>query len=406
VTKHTPLWLDRYTSRGRTNQPRFRGEADAGVVVIGAGLTGAACALTFTAAGVKTVVLEAGRIGAGATAGSPGLVREDFDTPFVETAATYGLRTTRTLWQGMRRASRDLAAALRRHQVRCDLRAMDLLHLCGRDDESIARLRREYEARRKAGFDHSWLTASQAEDATGVAAGGAIRTRGFALDPYRACLGLAAAAAARGAAVFERSPVKRIRTSRRGVEVVADGGTVRADAVVIATGAPLADLRSLRRHLRPEHGYAVVTAPLGAAARSQVGMRTSAQRDEAAPPHFLRWLRDDRVLFWGADQAPVASRSQSSALEQRTGQLMYELSLIYPAISGTRADWSWHFDHEGSVDGLPYIGPHRNFPHHLFALAHGRHGAAVSWLAARLLLRRFKDEAAKGDELFGFARVL
>lgn len=406
MTKHTPLWLDRYTSRGRTTHPRFRGEADAGVVIIGAGLTGAACAYTFTAAGIKTVVLEAGRIGAGATAGSPGLVREDFDTPFVETSATYGLRTTRTLWQGMRRASRELAASLRRLQVRCDLRPRDLLHMCSRDDASTTRLRREYEARRKAGFDHSWLTPSQVEDATGMAAGGAIRTRGFALDPYRACLGLAGSAASRGAAIFERSPVKQIKTTKNGVEVVADGGTVRAQAVVVATGAPLPDLRALRRHLRPEHGYAVVTAPLTAAARGQVGLRTSAQRDDATPPHFLRWLKDDRVLYWGADQAPVASRSQRSALLQRTGQLMYELSLDYPAISGTRADYSWHFDHEGSVDGLPYIGPHRHFPHHLFALAHGRHGAAVSWLAARLLLRRFKDDAAKGDELFGFSRIL
>ena len=59
-----------------------------------------------------------------------------------------------------------------------------------------------------------------------------------------------------------------------------------------------------------------------------------------------------------------------------------------------------------TVDGLPYVGLHRNFPRHLFALGHGRHGAAVAWLAARLLLRQFQGAPDKGDELFGFSRIL
>jgi glycine/D-amino acid oxidase-like deaminating enzyme len=55
---------------------------------------------------------------------------------------------------------------------------------------------------------------------------------------------------------------------------------------------------------------------------------------------------------------------------------------------------------------LPYIGPHRNFPRHLFALGLGRHGAGASWLAARVLLRQFAGKPAKGDDHFGFPRIL
>jgi glycine/D-amino acid oxidase-like deaminating enzyme len=93
-------------------------------------------------------------------------------------------------------------------------------------------------------------------------------------------------------------------------------------------------------------------------------------------------------------------------LGQRWGQLMYELSTLYPAISGAMPEWTWDFAHDGTVDGLPFVGLHRNFPRHLFALGHGRHGAGVAWLAARLLLRHFQGEPDKGDELFGFARIL
>ena len=405
MIRHIPFWFDRFPKSRRPSYPRHRGHVDTSVVILGGGLTGAACAATFATAGVKTVLLEADRIGGHTTAGSSGLLREDFDVTFQSTAAAHGLRAARLLWQGVRRSALDFAAALRRYEIRCDLAPQDLL-LLARDANSAKSLRRDYQARRDAGLDHSWLTAAAVQREAGVAGAGAIRTRGAVLDPYRACVGLATAAASRGAGVFERSAVTRIRAASRHVDVTTDGGTVRAEAVVIATGAPLGDLRALRRHFRPEQGYAVVTESLPAAVRRQLGPRTAALRDSASPPHFLRWLKDDRVLFAGADQAPVPLRAREKTLVQRTGQLMYELSLIYPEISGASAEWSWDFTHESTVDGLPCIGLHRNFPRHLFALGHGRNGLATAWLAARILLRQYRGEPEKGDELFGFARIL
>jgi glycine/D-amino acid oxidase-like deaminating enzyme len=405
MIRHHAFWFDRYSRSRRPSYPRHRGQAEADVVIVGGGLTGAACAFAFASTGVKTVLLEADRIGAGSTAGAVGLLREDFDAAFHDTASAHGLRAARLLWQGMRRASLDFAAALRRLEIRCDLSRQDLLLIARSTDDGKA-LRKDYQARRDAGFDHSWLNPREVDREAGVGSGGAIRTRGGALDPYRACIGLMAAAAARGAEAFERSPVTRIRVRSKHVEVTTRAGTVRADSVVVATAAPLADLRPLRRHFLVEEGYAVVTESLPAAVRRQLGQRAAAIRDTAPTPHFLRWLRDDRVLFAGADRAPGPSRARAQTLVQRTGQLMYELSVLYPAISGARPEWSWEYGHQRTVDGLPCIGVHRNFPRHLFALGHGRHGVGTAWLAARLLLRHYQGELEKGDELFGFSRVL
>ena len=375
-------------------------------MIVGCGLAGAACAWSFASAGVKTIVLEADAIGAAATARSLGIGREDFDASFRDTAAAYGLRDARSLWQQMRRASLEFPAAIRRLGAKVDLAPSDLVTFARRDPESVRRLQREYQARRDAGFDHGWIKpAALARDAA-VESGGAIRTRGFSLDPYRACVALAAAAAARGSSIYERSPVRRIRATRKYVDVTTGESTIRAGAVVIATGAPLADLGALRRHLKAHHSYAVLTEALPAKVRREVGARSASMRDSDVPPHFLRWLRDDRILFSGGDQPAVAARRQEKALVQRTGQLMYELSVLYPAISGLQPDWSWDFSHYETVDRLPFIGLHRNFPRHLFAIEGARHGAAFAWLAARILLRRYQGEPARGDDLFGFSRVL
>lgn len=402
---HVPYWLDSVPRARRPSYPRFRGELDTDVVIIGGGLTGCACALTFAAAGVKVLLLEAEAIGQGATARSSGLVREDFDASFKQTVSTHGLAAARILWEGFRRASLDCAATLRRLHVRCDLAAEDLFSVAPRDPESAAALKREYQVRRAAGLRHSWTTPAVLARETALESGGAIRTRGARLDPYRACLSVAAAAAARHAGIYEHSRADRVRAARKQVEVTTDGGVVRAQAVIIATSAPLRDLKALRRHLEPQLGYAVVTEPLPAAVRRLVGRRAGALRQDSVPPHVLRWL-GDRAFFSGAEQPELPARLREKALVQRTGQLMYELSLLYPAISGLAAAWSWDVTHYQTADSLPFAGTHRNFPRHLFGLGGHRHGAAFAWLAARLLLRSFQGLPAKGDELFGFARIL
>jgi glycine/D-amino acid oxidase-like deaminating enzyme len=404
--RNLPYWLDRFPRTRRPSYQRFRGSADTSVAIVGGGLTGCACAASFAAAGVKVVLLEAEAVGAGQTARDLGLVREDFDASFQETVAAHGLRASRTLWRAMRRASLDFSAALRRMQVKCDLTPEDLLSFARLDPESARRLQREYQSRRAAGLEHGWLTPAAFARETGLESGGAIRTRGASLDPYRACVALAAAAAARGAALHEASAVRKIRAGRKHVEVTTDTGSLRAEAVVIATAAPLPDLRALRRHLKPQIGYAVVTEPLPAAVRREVGRRSAALRDDAVPPHMLRWMREDRVLFSGADQREIPVRARDKALVQRTGQLMYELSTLYPEISGLQPEWAWDYTHYETVDRLPFVGLHRNFPRHLFAIGAGRHGAGFAWLAARVLLRQHQGETAPGDDLFNFARVL
>jgi glycine/D-amino acid oxidase-like deaminating enzyme len=402
-----PYFFDTFPKSRRPEYSRQSGDIQTEVVVVGGGLTGCACAASFAAAGVRVVLLEADRIGAGETARSAGLVRQDLDASFQESAALHGLRTARHVWQGFRRASLDFGAALRRFGVRAELAPQDLLSFTRGGADAARRLQKEYQARRDAGVEGSWLNARALAAEAGIpGTGGGIRVKGDVIDPYRACVGLAAAAAAKGAIVHDRTSVRRVRAGRKSVQVKTDRGIVTASAVVLATGGLLDDVGALRRHFQPRQTCAVVTGTLPAAVRREVGKRSAALRDTHDPPHVLRWLSDDRVLFSGADQPPVAARQRDRLLVPRASELMYELTTMYPAISGVQPEWAWETIHYGSPDGLPVVGPHRNFPRHLFALGHGRHGAGVAWLAARVLLRAYLGELAKGDELYGFARVL
>jgi glycine/D-amino acid oxidase-like deaminating enzyme len=199
-----PYFFDTFPKTRRPDYPRFKGDGRATLVIVGGGLTGCASALACAASGVRIVLLEADRIGRGMTAGSVGLLRQSFDASFQETATRHGLRTARHLWAAMRRASLDFAAALRRFGIRADLSDQDLLYFTRNGPDAERRLKREYQARRDAGLDLTWLNKAALRRESAIDADGALRTEGMALDPYRACVGFAAAAEARGATALSR----------------------------------------------------------------------------------------------------------------------------------------------------------------------------------------------------------
>jgi glycine/D-amino acid oxidase-like deaminating enzyme len=350
--------------------------------------------------------LEAEVLGGGMVGGDAGILRDGFAGPFQEAVAQHGLRTSRAVWDTMRRGSLDFAAALRRYRIRCELEPQDVITFAPVGQEVARTLKREYQTRHDAGVEGTWMSPGAVSRETALESAGAIRAHAATIDPYRACLGLVAAAAARGARVHEHSAVKRIRASRRDVEVVTERGSVRAETVIVATAAPIQDLRGLRRHLHAEHAYGVVTEPLSTPMRRQVGSRQSVIEYASEPGRVVRWLPDDRVLVHGARQPEVAARAADRALVQRTGQLMYELSLIYPAISGLQPTQSWSGTDYATVDGLPFLGPHRNYPRHLFAFGSSRHGAGLAWTAARVALRHFAGESTRADQELGFGRIL
>jgi glycine/D-amino acid oxidase-like deaminating enzyme len=106
----------------------------------------------------------------------------------------------------------------------------------------------------------------------------------------------------------------------------------------------------------------------------------------------------------GADRESPPDRLREKTTIQRTGQLMYELSTMYPDISGMIPEYGWDAAYARTADGLPYIGPHRNFPRHLFAFGDSSHSVTGAHLASRMLLRHYLGELDPADELFAFTR--
>jgi glycine/D-amino acid oxidase-like deaminating enzyme len=394
-------WIDTFPRSRRPDHPRLRGELTADIVIIGGGLTGCATAYACAVAGLKPIVIEAHRIGQGSAGRGAGLLLPEPGPSFRDVTEKHGLRTARRIFESWRRASQDAAALIRRLKIQCGLDACDHIAVAPVDDGKS--LRREFEARNAAGLDGQWLSSAIARKLTTLEASGGMRLGAcFTLDPHRACLGLAGAAKSRGGTFFERSRVTKVRAGAKQVDITLESGLVHARTVIICTGMATTEFKPLQRHFKAREKYFVMTEPVSAAIRKQLAGRDVTLSDTVSPYHHVRWTRDDRLLVTGGAQDETPAKKRDAVLVQRTGQLMYELLMMNPVISGLQPEYGWDGSYGDTADGIMYIGAHRNYPRHLFGL--GGDSLSGAFLAARVLARAASGEPDKHDDVFGWTR--
>ncbi|MEX2016400.1 MAG: FAD-binding oxidoreductase, partial [Candidatus Hydrogenedentales bacterium] len=326
------------------------------------------------------------------------------DRDIGDLADRFGRATARKIWKSLARATRDVVKTMRRLKLNADLCECDSVYFT-RDPDKVTELRKEFDARKTAGLPGRWLSAGSLYRAAGIRAQAAIVTSGNAqVNPVRACHGFLAAAARRGARIFERSQARRVKTSKAGVEVRTAGGTITAARIVVATGYATPEFRGLVGRFRMKDTFVVATRRLRARRRHRV-----MAWDTDRPYHYLRWTDDGRLLLGGEDTRHRASKGSRQRIAKARARLTAYLAQIYPELADEKLDYIWEGLFAETPDGLPYIGEHLRHPRHLFALGYGGNGMTASFLAAQMLVRLYqeRDRARKtrqGGNLFAFDR--
>jgi glycine/D-amino acid oxidase-like deaminating enzyme len=270
----------------------------------------------------------------------------------------------------------------------------------------VADLKRELAARHRSGLPGRWVDGQRLQSLAGFGADAGIITPGNAqVDPYRACLAFARAAEKGGAKIFERSHVTRVKGDHDGVRLrIAGGATIAATYVVIATGYATPEFKPLPSRFRMMNTYVIATPRLSSLQRREIGFGDVMLWDTNHPYHYLRWTPDRRLIFGGLDRPRVPRATRPAALRRRTTELMETLASWYPSLERVTAEYAWEGLFATTPDGLPYVGKHRRYPRHLFALGYGGNGMTLGFLASQIVVRLAQDRAKPDDELFSFGR--
>ena len=237
-------------------------------------------------------------------------------TAFSTSRKLIGRRKARQAWEAWRRAALDFAAVIRRLDLKCDFEPRGSL-LVATTPEQASRLTREQKTRRDAGLDAVVVKTKAIEDETAIAGSLGVRFRdGATINPYRATLGFASAAAERGALIFERSPVRKIGFNRKDAEVftrwrfVSDAPRRDCDR-----HADVELFGSLARHFWFKSAYLALTDPFPRKSAIAWASVRPSFATPPTPPHVVRWVDDERLLIAGADGRrvrPIVCRRRRS----------------------------------------------------------------------------------------------
>lgn len=373
------LWQETATSR-----PVF-GPLSGGhhydVAIIGGGYTGLSTARYLQKLGLSSVVLEASRIGWGASGRNGGVVSGKFRIAFSEIASHYGIETARRMHDLGIESIDHVAELVDDYGITAaDYRPTGSLR-CAHNAVSLAAVEKESAWLRSALGDKACtiLSAGQIADETGSRdfVGGMLNTHGGVIHPLNFVFGMAAGLKAAGIDIFEQSPVTALRREGSGVLLETPGGTVRAGQAVIATNS-YSDLTPatspVRTSIIPFRSAMIATEPLtgtpGAALLASGRSYTETRR-------MMRWFRKsgDRLLYGGRGAfGKTDSESAFTALQKA-------MVRQFPELAGVRVTHRWSGLVAMTMDSLPHAG--RLDDRVVFSVGYNGTGVALSSLMGK-----------------------
>lgn len=262
--------------------PELQGDVRTDVVIVGAGITGLTAALLLAEKGRRVVVVEKETIGSGETGNTTAHITVAIDARYHYIKRHYSKEEAKLVAEASRASIEKIAENVQRHSIECRFRRVPG-YLYTEKRKYVAELKNEASAAREAGLDAQWIANVPLP----------FETRGAVLWPNQAqfhpreyLAGLARAATAAGAQIFERTFAKKVDS---GV-VETERGTITAEHVFMATNVPIGGFTHVHTKAAAYRSYAIAFA-------SPEPHDGGLFWDTADPYHYTRWQDTSEGTF-------------------------------------------------------------------------------------------------------------
>lgn len=375
--------------------PKIEGEVEADVVVIGGGYTGLHTALSAAEAGLSVVLLEAGRIGWGASGRNGGQLIPGWRKGATELVKLYGAERARLLFDLSLRARDMVLARAAAHDIRCDLALNGHLSAAAKPGD-LAWMREEVETlARVMNYPHARVLGAEearAKLASPVAYGALLDGYGGHFHPLNYALGLAEAARRSGVSLHEHSRALTIETEG-GVRVRTASGTVRAKYGVLACDSMLEGLEPrIAGRIMPVANYLVATAPLDSP--TALIADNLAVSDTRFVVNYFRMSADGRLIFGGGE------RYTPDPPQDITAFVRPFMLKVFPQLADVAIDYAWGGLVSISMSRLPHVGRFENL---FFAHGYSGQGTILPAIAGAAITEAIGGDAKLFDVLAGLA---
>lgn len=389
------------TLNQETDYPTLQGQVSVDVVIIGGGFTGVASAVELAERGLKVAIVEANKIGWGATGRNGGQVTGSLSGDGAmrkQMRKKLGDEVDDFVWNLRWRGHEIIKQRVEKYSITCDLKHGHL-HAAFKPSH-MTDLQADYEeaVRRGMGTDVTLLDREgvRGQLQTDLYQGAIKNTRNMHLHPLNLCIGEAKAAESLGALIFEHSEVLEIVHGANPAVITAQG---RIDAKQVLLAGDVyhkLEKKKLKGMIFPAMGGIVTTAPLGELA-DQINPHDLAVYDCRFVLDYYRLTADKRLLFGGG--ANYSGRdSRDIAAELRPG-----IEATFPQLKGVAIDFQWSCAMGIVINRIPQLG--KLSDNVWFCQGYSGHGIATTHIMGEIMANALTGTLEKFDTFAGCSHI-
>jgi len=371
-------------------QPRLDGRIDTDICIVGAGYTGLSAALELAEAGYRVVVLEAERIGWGASGRNGGQVIPGFGCGEEKLERLAGLEDAKRMFRLSLEGLGWLHSRIERHGIDCDWRpGHATVPIRPRQQRELLQAIEHYRTHynpRVEWWDRERLHGQLASDRY---LGAMYDPVAGHLHPLKYALGLGRAALAAGVRIFERSGATQLVRGAKPLLKTAHG-EVRCDHAILAGNALLHGIApEIESRIMPVGTYIAATRPLGEGRARALIRNDMAVADTNWALDYFRLSADHRLLFGG--------RASYSTLQPPNlrGVMRRRMQRVFPQLKDVDFDHLWGGMIDISLNRAPHWG--RIGTNVWFAQGFSGHGVIATGLAGKLIAEAIRGQSERLD---------
>ena len=367
-------WLDTAPAASFGDDAAVQGRVD--VAVIGGGFTGLSAALALARRGASVALLDAGRIGGGASGRNGGHVNTGVAQDFGSLIGQIGLERARRCYQAYACAVDTVERLIHEESIDCDYLASGKLKLASKPHHYEHLVKTAELIHREVDQNIELIDGARIRDEVQSEEfhGGLLYRHGGQMHMGKFAVGLAQAACRHGAMLYEHAPVSAIvKQSAGGYRIVSGRGELTATNVLIATGpSKHGPFSWYRRRIAPIGSFIIVTEPLGADVIARMFPNRRAYTTTRLMHNYFRVTADGRIVFGGRARFTASERPS----DEKSGRILQRnLIDLFPQLAQVRIDYCWGGLVDMTADRLPRAGQHDGL---YFSMGYSGHGTQMS----------------------------
>lgn len=389
---HTPYPSSYYAASANPVpvRPELQGEVETDVCVIGAGYTGLSTALFLLENGFKVTVLEAAKVGFGASGRNGGQIVNSYSRDIDVIERTVGAKQAKLLGDMAFEGGRIIRERIAKYNIQCDLKDGGVFAALSTKQMGHLESQKKLWER----FGHTQLELMDAKRIREVVGtdsyvGGMLDMSGGHIHPLNLALGEAAAVESLGGVIHEQSPAVKIDRGANPV-VHTPKGRVKAKFIVVAGNAYLGGLvPELASKSMPCGTQVITTEPLSADLAKSLLPTDYCVEDCNYLLDYYRLTGDNRLIFGGGVVYGARDPSNIEAI------IRPKMLKVFPQLKDVKIDFAWTGNFLLTLSRLPQVG--RIGDNIYYSQGCSGHGVTYTHLAGKLLAEVLRGQAERFD---------